>query len=481
MTKRICTYHLIIGTLLATCLAASVHAQSSGPTRTARLPRDPDAFLNQQRAVDERIRKQVEDELGASIRNTFDWGGWYSLNFFLFDDGVESSRTFRRHDLRTWGRVSIDRGAHEFYWRTRTSLLDFNHGDSYDGNEDDIEGPNLERGYYRLDLGKAMSGAGKPSIPVVITVGRDLVRFGQGLALYTPLDQVSVVGTFAEFELTGMAGRSVGSTQDIDLSRSAKRSHRDFFGSQVKYLGIERHQPFAYVLWQHDRNHEAVLRPLQKFDYDSFYAGLGSTGEVIPRLRYETELVFESGNSYGDRRFLRSDDIRAWAYQAQLEYLFRGAHKPRASIEYLFGSGDDDRLESPTNSIGGNRNDHDDTSFVGFGYRDTGLAFAPRYSNLHMWRSGASYYPWPEHRILSNLELGTDWYLFHKHQSEGAVSDPTANRPSGYLGWEMDYFANWEVTADMTWTARFGAFFPGTAFDDRTTRTFLLLGLIWSF
>ena len=40
---------------------------------------------------------------------------------------------------------------------------------------------------------------------------------------------------------------------------------------------------------------------------------------------------------------------------------------------------------------------------------------------------------------------------------------------------------NWRVDADLAWTARLGAFFPGKAFSDRTTRTVLLVGMTWSF
>ena len=82
---------------------------------------------------------------------------------------------------------------------------------------------------------------------------------------------------------------------------------------------------------------------------------------------------------------------------------------------------------------------------------------------------------------LEELELGTDWFLYWKNASNGAVSDITANRRSGYLGWEMDYFANWRVTSDLSWTARLGVFFPGSAFSDRSTRTFFLVGVTWSF
>lgn len=450
----------------------------------SRRPRqEPDSFVNRQRAVEERIRRQFEQELGDTRRTLLDWGGWYNSYVFVFDDGVDSSRTFRRHDLRLWGRLVLDNRTHELYARTRLSLLDFNSGDSYDGDDDDVEGPNLERGYYRFDLARAARAyaGSRVEYDLVVKVGRDLVQFGLGLALATPLDHISVQGAYRAFELTGFAGRTVGSTQDFDLSRSAKRTRRDLFGAQLKYVGLQRHEPFLYAFWQRDRNSEAAFSPFQKFDYDSFYIGAGSSGELAKGLRYTAELVYETGESVGHGQFLRDNDIRAWAAQTQLEYLFPGKRKARASIEYLFGSGDPDRFASPVNTVGGNLGDSEDTSFIGFGYHDTGLSFAPRYSNLHMWRAGASCYPWPNHDRLKRFEVGTDWYVFYKHHASAAVSDPTATVQSGYLGWEMDYYANWQLSADLAWTARLGVFFPGGAFLDRTTRTFLLVGMTWSF
>jgi len=458
---------------------------SSGLTlaQTPGIRQEPDSFLNRQRAIDEQIRHDFDEQMRNAHQAAFDWGGWYSLNMMMYDDGVESSRTLRRHDLRLWGRLTLDQGAHEFYVRTRMSLVDFNHGDSYDGNEDDIEGPNLERGFYRFNLAKALRGFDGYDLDgnLIVTAGRDLVVFGSGLTLAAPLDHVSLRGVYRDVQLTLLAGKSVGSSSDFDLSRTAARSRRNFLGGELKYRGFERHEPFAYVLWQSDRNREETFQPFQRYDYDSFYAGLGSSGELVDHLRYVTECVLESGHGFGDGRFLRENDVGAWAMRAEFEYLFRGPHKARASLEYLFGSGDPDRLGSPTNTRGGNVGDFDDRSFIGFGYVDTGLALAPRYANLHMGRAGGSFFPWPDHERLENLQIGTDWFLFQKHHGSAAISDPTTDRGSGYVGWEMDYYANWRMSADFAWTARLGVFFPGDAFDDRTTRTFLLVGLTWSF
>ena len=182
--------------VLLTAIAALVWIVSSVSAQAPELRHEPDAFLNQQRAVEERLRKEFDAQMGAAGKAAFDWGGWYTFNLFVFDDGVESSRTLRRNDLRLWGRLTLDHGAHEFYARTRLSLLDFNHGDSYDGNEDNVDGPNLERGFYRFDLAKALSATGTgatgsllpvPNDPnLVFTAGRDLVQFGTGLTVAAP-------------------------------------------------------------------------------------------------------------------------------------------------------------------------------------------------------------------------------------------------------------------------------------------------------
>ncbi len=444
---------------------------------------EPDAFINQQRAAADRVNEMLDAEMPLTQDHSVDFGGSYSFHLFIFDDGVNSSRTLRRNDLRLWTHMQFDKGAHQIYARTRLTYMDFNTGDSYDGNDDDWEGPNLERGYYVFDLQRAMKAYANKDIDynVRAKIGRDLVRVGTGLALWETLDHVEVQTTCPAVELTGLAGKSVGSNFDFDETRPTDRTHRSFFAGQLTYLGLERHRPFAYVLWQQDHNRDTRYTQSQSFGYDSFYVGLGSTGELVDNLRYSAEWVYESGHTYSQQELTDKSVIRAWAFDAQIEYLFDVPTHPRVSTEYLFASGDSNRTLSPTDTVSGNISDDTDRGFNGFGYRDTGLSFAPRMSNLHMWRTGASFFPFEEKKTFERLELGTDWFLYWKHQREGAVSDVTADVQSSYLGWEMDYFCNWAITNDLTWTVRLGAFFPGDAFSDQTTRTFLLTGMTWSF
>ena len=137
-------------------------------------------------------------------------------------------------------------------------------------------------------------------------------------------------------------------------------------------------------------------------------------------------------------------------WDAGVEKLFDCPMRPRIAGEYMFGSGDGNRRYTPTGAKGGNRGNARDASFAGFGLRDTGISLAPQISNLHIWKLSA-------------------------------ISDPTADMFNGYVGAEMDYFVNWRLSSDLSWTVRWGTFFPGGAYSDQYPRHFIFTGLTWSF
>jgi hypothetical protein len=467
-------------------VAIPLYALIATAAAFAQAPRS-EPFLQQQRRIEEDIRSRFDRELPADQKVDIDYGGWYSFYLMDYDDSIRE-RHFREHDTRLWGSASFDKGAHEFYARLKLQFLDWNHGDAYDCDEDDTVGPNLDRGYYQFDLRQAMQAYEHEQLDwnFKFKIGRDYVQFGTGYALSTPMDHILMTADLGKVELQSLMGKGIHSEPDLDRSRpDSGSSDRCFWGGQATYTGIEQHRPFVYGFWNEDNKGTPRRVLFQKFGYDSYYLGLGSTGELVQNLRYGTELVFEGGHSYGNRQFLGKDDIQAWAYDANVEYLSQRPYKPRIGTEYMFAEGDGDRFGSPSNSIGGNTRG-DDHSFNGFGWRDTGLSFAPRLSNVHIWRVGGAVLPFePEPAgqldFLKKLEVGTDYFVYAKNHSFGAVSDPTANRHSGFLGWEMDYFVNWRITSDLSWTTRFGEFFPGASFSEKNCRPFLLTGMTWSF
>ncbi len=139
---------LVFLTLLAPSVALAQMQLDANP----QAPAGPtDAFLARQRALEHENQLKLRQELPPAQRLRVDYGGWYNSYFFLFDDGYNSSRTLRQNELRLWTSFTADQGVHEGYARMRMTYSDWNHGDSYTPDEDDLDGPHLERGGYKVD------------------------------------------------------------------------------------------------------------------------------------------------------------------------------------------------------------------------------------------------------------------------------------------------------------------------------------------
>ncbi len=257
---------------------------------------------------------------------------------------------------------------------------------------------------------------------------------------------------------------------------------QDHAGPDPFYLGLDQHQPFVYFLSNQDNTEPWGSDRTQGYEYTSRYVGLGSKGTLLsPQSHYLAEIVGEWGKSYPDGVTAGREDICAMALDVQLGYNFQVPTQPRISLEYLFATGDKDRRTSATATVGGNRAGTNDNAFNALGFRDTGLSFAPRISNLHMYAVGASFFPLEKHKLFRKMEVGTRAFFYHKATGGGPISDTTATKTSQWLGWEWDIYADWRITSDLTFTVRYGSFFPGNAFEDRTCRQFIYTALTYSF
>jgi hypothetical protein len=225
---------------------------------------------------------------------------------------------------------------------------------------------------------------------------------------------------------------------------------------------------------QRDHNDRHPMSEDQGFLLDTDYAGLGFEAVWASRLRTTLEWVKESGHSAAEGIDAGTDSIDGSAVVFRAEAPISQGHSTRLFFQYLFGSGDGDRL-SPANTIGGNRPGTDDHSFVPFGFVDTGWALSPALSNLHVFRLGVAGKP------LENLELGSSLYVFRKEHADAGISDPGATRDSSNIGQEADVFANWAIFSDLTASAVAGYFWAGSAMEPAENRPFFLLSLTYSF
>ena len=448
----------------------------------------------------EQIRRDTLIEADVSLpldqRVFFDYGGYATFGYLSLDDNIGQNHVLRQYELIGYSRIVFD-GAHEIFLRARGGWRDFNDGDSFDGRGDERIDPELDRWFYRFDLARHEAAYHGKQIDynLIVKAGRDLVIWGNGLVLSQDIQGIDASFLWREFEVELLAGVTPTRTVDFDASRPAfdYNTKRGFYGAQLA-RNFSGHRPFIYGLVQRDYNSEDTLETgpvVTEFDYDSYYLAIGASGPIGDRLLYAVEAVYEGGrnlsNSFqsGGGPFIEPvpqtrDDISAWALDARIDYLFPDErYRPRASAEIILASGDDDRGNT-SNTFQGNLPGTDDEAFNAFGLLNTGLAFAPAVSNMLAIRIGGSAFPLPDMGPLRRMQIGTDIFLYNKLDPDAPIDEPTSDER--YLGWEPDFYLNWQVTSDVTIVFRYGIFFPnGDAFADDSTRQYIYAGMTYAF
>jgi hypothetical protein len=446
----------------------------------------------------EQIRRQTESRALAPVppeqRALIDYGGFLSLNYFSIDDPQLDNHILRQYDITGYVRFNLD-NAHELYLRGSTGYRDFNDQDSFDGRGDEVIDPDLDRAFYRFDLNAWQLSRGQPvsDINIIAKGGRDLVYWGNGLALSQVLDGGMIDLVWGQTTLSLIGGVTPVRAVDFDPTRPNfdHNTRRGFYGAMLSRQ-VGQHHPYVYGLMQQDYNEDDVAFTggvTTNFDYNSHYLGVGSTGGLSDRLLYGVELVYEGGDTLSNSFVISGptlvqipqtrDPIKAFAADARLDYLLLDRRNTRFSAELIAASGDSDRLQT-SSTFGGNQPNTTDRAFNGLGLLNTGLAFAPAVSNLLALRVGALTFPLPDHSTFDRMQIGADFFVFSKMSGSAPIDEPTFDKR--YLGIEPDFFLNWQMTSDITFSLRYGIFFPGAAIiTDDKPRQFFGAGVTYAF
>jgi len=440
-------------------------------------------------------RYKVDTSLQIYERSVFEVGGYTNMTYVNFDDDQNNNRTLWQPQATLFGRAVID-GAHTLFVRGTFAYQTFSKGDSFNGDGDQWVEPFLDRYWYEFDMNRAQAASGTPvsNVNANIRLGRQFVDWGAGLALsevlYAARGAVSFqpaeLGTFS-FE--GLAGVTPPDEAVTDFDASRKQydydTMRGFFGGLLRYTTRSDHEMWGYVLYMPDFNNNSTPRePIGvnnvNFDYEAWYLSIGAEGAFNPNLRYLGEFVYELGESQSDptRGPQAGEPISAFAARGNLAWYFRDVNQSSVYVETFFGSGDTDRLNT-ADTIGGNRRGTTDYAFNSLGFSYTGLAFAPAISNVIVFRCGGMTTPFPGSGPMGGLQLGLDLNFTSKIDSDAPIEEPTENKM--FLGFEPDVVANWQITSDLSFVARYGIFFPGAAIENKSARQFIYLGVSLSF
>jgi hypothetical protein len=445
----------------------------------------------------EQIDRQIEEIQELRLDSRREWsfgegfrllyGAYNTFSFLAADDDFSNTRIQRQYDTRLWAQGAW-RG-HELYGRLRFQYRDFNAGDSFDGEGDELSEPIGDRYWWRW-RSRGAHGGEISRVDYWIQVGRQHVEWAQGITLSDTLFAVQGGIETRLVRVTGLLGQTPRhGTVDFDASRPQFDDDVDrrFWGVWVEYAGSAKHQPYAFYLDQTDENGTTgvVLAFPARWSYDSSYVGIGSKGSITGTLYYRFEFVWEFGDSITDPvgNPQTIEDIEAWALRFELSLTPRRWQRRaiRFEFELLLGSGDDDRGHSAF-TVFGNQSGTDDESFNAFGYINTGLALGPELANLVSVRLTASGRPAPGSEKFKRLRLQLDVFIFSTLDDDAATNLPL-DRGDGFIGMEADLSAEWQILSDLYLDLRYGVFFAGEAlqngFDD--DRHFFYVGISYAF
>ena len=363
---------------------------------------------------------QFDQQFPADQRALIDYGGYLTFSYLSFDDAAHDNHGLRRYELVGYGLLNLD-NVNQFYVRGRSDYYDYNPGDGFEQG-DHLEG-RFEEAWYRFDFQQDQAAYHGRHISDNLTfkAGRQFVDWGNGLTLDQYVDGGTAQLRTGVVTIDALAAVTVRETVDFDISRPHffDDTHRGFFGARLT-VPVAAQNPYAYILLQrdYDRNEPLNAHVIPtRYDYDSYYAGIGSNGPLSDRVAYGAEFCFEGGhtlsNSYDPSTLnpvgQRSDRIEAYAADLHVDYLPGDVHRSKLSTEAVLASGGPDRVYTSA-TFGGNRPGAVDHAFNSLGVIYTGVAFNPQVSNLMMLRLGASTYP-IDQSMFRRLQVGADLFV----------------------------------------------------------------------
>ena len=479
----------------ACLLAPAVLAQDQDAVQVQRFDRQLESLRRD-------TRLEVNPQIPVSERTYLDYGGFFGFTFLSFDTPELKNVTMRQEEVGAYADLIFD-GANEFFFRGRLFHRDFNPGDRFNSDGEGIDG-RIDNLFYRFDLERyeaAYKGM-QTQNQFTVKLGRDLVLWGNGLTLSTDMDGGVVDLGYQNASLELIAGVTPLDTVDFDSSRPRfdSRTERGLYGALAS-VREGTHKFYVYGLNScRDYNDDeltaddmidgAAAIPT-RFNYDSYYVGVGASGALTDRLSYGVEAVYEGGHTLSSSFTLDDagkqvqvpqtrDGITAYALDARVDYLFADAHHSRLSGEVIFASGDSSRVDSTSATYGGNVPGTRDRAFNALGLPDVGSAFAPAVSNLILFRVGATTFPFIETKMFRQMQVGAEFYAFAKAVTDAPIDEETTD--NRWLGIEPDVYMNWQITSDVALSARYGLFVPGDAIvNDGKMRQFLYTQITFAF
>ena len=428
-------------------------------------------------------------DYGGTARDTHTGGDEGDRNY-ASPDSQEFSKDY---ELNTFLNLTDLRRVSKFYTRLRTTYTERKKNSATTkGNEwTELE---VDALYYER---KYVGGPTRTTL----TLGRQSVSVGRGIAYSATADGVQTSTTLAKGQIVLFAVRADRSPDDADPGNlsppSRGRTKRDFFGAEMKWNWGQYLNPYYYYVENNDRSRNEIdpFSSATQIDanlthiYEPTFYGIGANGSITPRLSYFAEFIRVQGTttSVGNRG--DTTTVQSRAYDAGLKYRYASVYQPTFSIEWAYGSGDPDRQSTVNSTLYGNTANAD-MAFRPFGGLGLGYALAPTLANIKVRKYSASFMPFTQARLERprKIRVTVDYYKYRKDQDAGPTSDfdiPSDQFSKKEIGRELNAELSWKIYTDLSLNVRWGKFAPGSGYDifanGVQTRTRAVPEIYWRF
>ena len=325
-----------------------------------------------------------------------------------------------------------------------------------------------------FDIRQAYVRVGGSQSPVAVTVGRQLLAYGDQ-RLVGALDWANTSRAFdaVKLELRAPSAKVDIFSASVVQNDPFRRINQSAEGNNLHgvYGAIENVIPGStlepYVLWQ---TTPVVVNELNvRGDMDRYTTGLRAWGTDLGPWDYNVALV-------GQRGDLAGASIEAWAYYAELGYSIDANLDPRLYVDYNFGSGDDD----PGDGVVGGFVDVYPTAHRWYGYNDL-----VGWRNVKNLRLGAQVQP--HQKLGLQFDFHSFWLVSKRDALYNvggrlAVAPPPEGATETKVGDEVNATFSAEVTEAISLGGGIGYMFPGPYLKanspgDGNTFSFLLIAI----
>ena len=304
-----------------------------------------------------------------------------------------------------------------------------------------------------FDLRQAYARIGSEASPVALTVGRQVLAYGDqrlvGALNWTNTSRafdavkLRVQGDGARFDV--FSAQVVQNDPDVRINRSMEGNNlHGVYGVIENVIPGSTLEP--YLLWQSTRS---VVNELnRRGDLNRYTMGLRAWAKGLGPWDYNLALVQQRGD-------LAGAEIRAWGYYAELGYSIAAESSPRLYVHYNFGSGDEDGGDG---RVGGFVDIYPTAHFL-YGYNDL-----VGWRNLKNIRLGAEFKPHPKFGLQFDFHsfwLATGNDALYNVSGRLSVAPPPGGATDLKVGNELDAVFTVPVSKAVSLSGGVGHMFPG--------------------